>query len=163
MKTCCECFSISVVNYDFVSEPETQQLQKSESWCLLLHRNGSCSLRERSWVPATVNIQLQLAINIIRGLRRVNYSRKYNPNVCVYQVKWQRMTATWTFVLGSCGLRGFTEGTGLWLSLSSDSIISFAVTQESTGLQLPDPESLRDSSVEELGKTDPLWQGRVEQ
>ena len=73
------------------------------------------------------------------------------------------MTATWTLFLGYCGLRGFTEGTGLWLSLSSDSIISFAVTQESTGLQLPDPESLRDSSVEELGKTDPLWQGRVEQ
>jgi hypothetical protein len=29
---------------------------------------------------AVVNIKLQLAVNIIRELRRINYSWKYNPN-----------------------------------------------------------------------------------
>lgn len=31
-------------------------------------------------MPVAVNIKLQLAINIIRDLQRINYSRKYNPN-----------------------------------------------------------------------------------
>lgn len=78
-----------------------------------------------------VNIKLQLSISITRDLRRINYSRKYNPRGLCKVLKTHCYLGNYQ---GSCGLIGFVGGRSSW---------SLAAIQPSFGLLQADPEVLR--------------------
>jgi hypothetical protein len=67
---------------------------------------------------AAANLKnLELAVNVIRDLRKIKYSRNYKPDDLCIDYTDRDLSATWVVTLGShCGFRGFVEG---WSHLQS--------------------------------------------